>query len=172
LVILSVSIPVTDRLLPPEDLWKGFVCDRGELAHHTGTHLLRVSRPYFGSIADGTIFPATDVWDRHDEYSAVYIQLNEDTKTAKARINAFRQMDPRVSNTPAGRRDLGLDEAEMIYGRGDMLFNPDDEDERWPEEDEDVPEPIDFTNQKAIVVGRELTKPPFVDFFFFLGLSQ
>ncbi|KAH7412485.1 hypothetical protein BKA64DRAFT_740297 [Cadophora sp. MPI-SDFR-AT-0126] len=143
------SHPVTGRLLPREDPWKGFVCDRVEFPNHTGTHLLRVSRPYFGSVADTTIIPAADEWNKNDQYSA---------------------MDPRVTDTPAGRRDLGLDEAEMIYGHDDLLFNPDDEDALFTEEGCDTPPPIDFTNQKAVVVGRELSRVWFVDFF--EGLSK
>ncbi|KAK0118003.1 hypothetical protein ONS95_012314 [Cadophora gregata] len=78
-------------------------------------------------------------------------------------------MDPRVTSTPAGRKELGLDEAEMIYDHHDLLYNPDDEDVTMDDEDS-VVKPIDFTTQKSIVVGRELLELWHEDFF--AGLSN
>ncbi|KAL2073955.1 hypothetical protein VTL71DRAFT_7733 [Oculimacula yallundae] len=153
------------------DAWHGFVCERGELPNHSGSHLLRVSRPFFGAVGDPTRVFATDAPDKNATYVGVFVSLDQDVKTVKARINTFRKMDSRITATAAGRKSLGLDEAETIITHTDRTINPDDEDEDQPTHDPIVADvPVNSKLQKDICIRRELKTLWYVDLF--AGLDE
>ena len=90
-----------ERLKEPNG-WKGMIVERN-LINHTGTHLLRVSRPYNDSVPDEQQIVSYDQWFKWCSYTTIYIRLLENTKTVKARLNALNMMAPEVKASALSR---------------------------------------------------------------------
>jgi hypothetical protein len=87
-----------ERLKEPER-WPAVIVERDTI-NHSGTHLIKVSRRYFGSLPDEQQIISYDHWSKWCSYQNIYLRLKENAKTVKARLNALNMMHPDAK--PAG----------------------------------------------------------------------
>jgi hypothetical protein len=87
--------PVTkEQLKGPEPGWPAVIIERDTIGH-TGTHLLKVSRRYFGSLRDEQPIILYAEWKKWIAYANIYLCLKQNAQTVKARLNAINIMHPK-----------------------------------------------------------------------------
>jgi hypothetical protein len=168
----KVLHPITKEPIIPPASWNGMIVRPDELEVNTGTHVIRVWRHRDGAISDTRAIPAEKSWAKRCPYVPIYIQLKESTRTVRARLNALGLMHPRAAkrnqtpSDPAGACDAG-DEAETILNM--VAGEEADEMEIGPAY---VRKLIDYTRQRAIIVGHEVSEVKPYDFFETLSEEQ
>jgi len=163
-----VRDPVTRELKEPSVGWKAVMIDPREI-EHTGTHLIRVRRHFWGIMPDDREIPSTLTWEPHTPKIPIYVQLDESNKTTRKRMNSLRKMEPgRLADVSNVKQiNLNGDETlrELSLGREDDGEEPDEANEYSPTGSPFAIKFIDYANQRSALLGRDIEKMSKYDFF-------
>lgn len=144
------------------------------LPGHTGTHVLRVRRSMMGE-NHNLYIPSASKWSPDIEYVGIYLKMTQSKKTTLKQMTALRRLNPTYKAESTGAKyALGGDETlkdmmeasvpeepQFLYDDPDDV---EDEDEKAGRVPPYVAKEFDFTRQREVVMGRDISNMTVHDF--------